>query len=130
MQEKLFIIDKRIIKFFEHKDNKQHESGDSDTYYYTGMFVVFLPCVTKPTTLNLTIFLFVDIDLTSLIDYPPLANSHDTNTSLHSPANAYSNTVSGSEEEEKSVDDETKESLLLIQMTKILQWKKLRSQVV
>ncbi len=58
------------------------------------MFVVSSPCVTKPTELNLTTFFFVDIDLTSLIRDLSLANSHNTNKSLHTPANANSNALS------------------------------------
>ncbi len=60
-----------------------------------GMFVVSIPYVTKPTMLNLTILVFVDIDLTSLkVNLLP-ENSYDTNTSIHVPTNVHSNIVSG-----------------------------------
>ena len=74
---------------------------------------MFLPCVTKPPALNLTIFLFVDIDLTSFMGNLSPANFHNTNTSLHLPTNAHSNFVSDLEKKEKSVDGENRKTTTL-----------------
>ena len=72
-----------------------------------------LPCLTKPTVLKLSIFLFADIDLTSLIGDPIPVNFYNTNTFLHASANAHSNAVSGLEKEEESVDGGNKEATAL-----------------
>ncbi len=113
MQKKLHIIDEVITKFFEHENNKQDEVKDEDIDEHTGMFVVFLPCVTKPTALNLTIFLFIDIDLTSRMGNQLPAKFYDTNKSLHTPVNAPTNVVSTKKKEEESVDGKNKKAITL-----------------
>ena len=93
MQERFSIIDKLITKFFEHEDNHQDESSNKDRGDYLSMFVMPLPYVIKPTVLNVTIFLFVERELTSFMHDLSPANFHDTNTSSNTLANAHSNAV-------------------------------------
>lgn len=81
LQERLLIIDQITTKLFEHENNQHDEGSNEDIDDYVSMFAISLPCITKPTALNLTIFLFVNIDLISFIGNLPLANSHDINTS-------------------------------------------------
>ncbi len=113
VQEGLSIIDEVITKFFEYYNNEKDVGGDGDTYNYSDIFFKSLPCFTKPTVLKLSIFLFANIDLTSLIGDPILVNFYNTNTFLHASANAHSNAVSGLEKKEESVDDGNKEATAL-----------------
>ncbi len=108
MDKRFPIIDKVITEYCELENNEQDESGDEDINDYSGMIIIFLPCITKLTALNLTIFFFVDIDLKSSQGNRPPANSNDTIMLLHLLADCHPSSVSSSKKEEEYVDNENK----------------------
>lgn len=119
LQENILIIDESMNNIFEYDDNQQDEDGDEDTEDYAGIFIIFLPWVTKLAALNPTTLLFVDIDLTFSISDTPPANSYYTNMSLHILITLIAIQYRSGRKIKNLLILETKEQSFLIQMTKM-----------